>query len=70
MRGWEPFLKEKKKKIFSSTKVFVFEGQKSGSCIIVASDRADIEPKGLPKEARKLGGRIGGIDLGVEIGKC
>ncbi|MBU4074859.1 MAG: fused MFS/spermidine synthase [Proteobacteria bacterium] len=51
-------------------KVFVFEGQKSGSCIIVASDRADIEPKGLPNEARKLGGRIGGIDLRAEIGKC
>ena len=51
-------------------KVFVFEGQKSGSCIIVASDRADIEPKDLLKEAQKLGGRIGGIDLKAETGKC
>jgi len=51
-------------------KVFVFEGQKSGSCIIVASDRPNVEPAGLRKQAEKLGGRIGGIDLQAEAGKC
>ena len=51
-------------------RVFVFEGQKSGSCIIVASDRPNVEPAGLRKQAEKLGGRIGGIDLLAEAGKC
>jgi spermidine synthase len=51
-------------------KVFVFEGQKSGSCIIVASDRPACEPAGLRKQAEKWGGKIGRIDLIAEAGKC
>jgi spermidine synthase len=51
-------------------KVFVFEGQKSGSCIIVASDRPACEPEGLRKQAKISGGRIGRIDLVAEVGKC
>jgi spermidine synthase len=51
-------------------KVFVFEGQKSGSCIIVASDRPAADPEGLRKQAQRLGGRIGRIDLFAEIAKC
>jgi spermidine synthase len=51
-------------------KVFVFEGQKSGSCIIVASDRPACEPAGLRKQAEKWGGKIGRIDLVAEAGKC
>jgi spermidine synthase len=51
-------------------KVFVFEGQKSGSCIIVASDRPACEPEGLRKQAKTSGGRIGRIDLIAEAGKC
>jgi len=56
------------KLVFS--KVFVFEGQRSGSCIIVASDRPACEPAGLRKQAEKLGGKIGPIDLIAEAGKC
>jgi spermidine synthase len=51
-------------------KVFVFEGQKSGSRIIVASDRPAFEPAGLRKQAEKWGGKIGRIDLIAEAGKC
>ena len=51
-------------------KVFVFEGQKSGSCIIVASDRPACEPAVLRKQAEKWGGKIGRIDLIAEAGKC
>jgi spermidine synthase len=51
-------------------KVFVFEGQKSGSCIIVASDRPACEPAGLRKQAEKWGGKIGPIDLAAEADKC
>jgi spermidine synthase len=51
-------------------KVFVFEGQKSGSCIIVASDRPALEPAGLRKQAEKSGGKIGRIDLIAEAAKC
>jgi spermidine synthase len=51
-------------------KVFVFEGRKSGSCIIVASDRPATDPAGLGKQAQRLGGRIGRIDLFAEIAKC
>lgn len=51
-------------------KVFVFEGQKSGSCIIIASDRPAADPAGLRKQAERLGGRIGRIDLFAEIIKC
>jgi spermidine synthase len=51
-------------------RVFVFEGQKSGSCIIVASDRPACEPAGLRKQAEKWGGKIGRIDLIAEAGKC
>jgi spermidine synthase len=51
-------------------KVFVFEGQKSGSCIIIASDRPACEPEGLRKQAEKWGGKIGRIDLIAEAGKC
>ena len=51
-------------------KVFVFEGARSGSCIIVASDRPAVEPAGLRKQAERLGGRIGRIDLLAEVGKC
>lgn len=51
-------------------KVFVFEGQKSGSCIIVASDRPASEPAGLRKQAEKWGGKIGRIDLVAEAAKC
>jgi spermidine synthase len=50
-------------------KVFVFEGQRSGSCIIVASDRPACEPAGLRKQAEKWGGKIGRIDLVAEAGK-
>jgi spermidine synthase len=50
-------------------KVFVFEGQRSGSCIIVASDRPACEPAGLRKQAEKWGGKIGRIDLIAEAGK-
>jgi spermidine synthase len=51
-------------------KVFVFEGARSGSCIIVASDRPAVEPAGLRKQAQRLGGRIGPIDLFAEAAKC
>jgi len=51
-------------------RVFVFEGQKSGSCIIVASDRPACEPAALQKQAEKAGGKIGRIDLIAEAGKC
>ncbi len=51
-------------------KVFVFEGHRSGSCIIVASDRPAADPAGLRKQAERLGGKIGRIDLFAEIGKC
>jgi spermidine synthase len=51
-------------------KVFVFEGQKSGSAIIVASDRPACEPAGLRKQAEKWGGKIGRIDLVAEVDKC
>jgi spermidine synthase len=51
-------------------KVFVFEGQKSGSCIIVASNRPACEPEGLWKQAKRSDGRIGRIDLVAEAGKC
>jgi spermidine synthase len=52
------------------TNVFVFEGQRTGSCIIVASDRPAVQPAGLRKEAEKRGGKIGRIDLFAEAGKC
>lgn len=52
------------------SRVFVFEGQKTGSCIIVASDRPAFEPAALRKEAEKWGGKIGRIDLIAEAGKC
>ncbi len=51
-------------------KVYVFEGSRSGSCIIVASDHPAVEPAGLRKQAERLGGRIGSIDLLAEVGKC
>ena len=51
-------------------KVFVFEGQKSGSCVIVGSDKPAVEPAGLTKQAERLGGRIGRIDLFAEAVKC
>ncbi len=51
-------------------KAFVFEGQRSGSCIIVASDRPACEPAELRKQAEKWGGKIGRIDLLAESGKC
>ena len=51
-------------------KVFVFEGQRSGSCIIVASDRPACEPAGLRKQAEKWGVKIGRIDLITEARKC
>ena len=51
-------------------KVFVLEGENSGSCIIVASDRPAIEPAGLRKQAEKLGGKIGPIDLIAQARKC
>jgi spermidine synthase len=51
-------------------RVFIFEGQKSGSCIIIASDRPACEPAGLRKQAEKWGGKIGRIDLIAEAGKC
>jgi spermidine synthase len=50
--------------------VFVFEGKRSGSCIVVASDHPAIEPAGLRKQAERLGGRIGKIDLIEGVGKC
>lgn len=50
-------------------KVFVFEGQRSGSCIIVASDRPACEPSDLRKQAEKWGGKIGRIDVVAEAGK-
>jgi spermidine synthase len=51
-------------------RVFVFEGQKTGSCIIVASDKPACEPAALRREAEKWGGKIGRIDLIAEAGKC
>jgi len=51
-------------------KVFVFEGQNSGSCIIVASDKPGVGLAGLRKQAERSGGRIGAIDLVAEVGKC
>jgi spermidine synthase len=51
-------------------RVFVFEGQKSGSCIIVASDRPAFEPAEFRKQAEKWGGKIGSVDLIAEAGKC
>jgi spermidine synthase len=52
------------------SRVFVFEGQKTGSCIIIASDRPACEPAALRKQAEKWGGKIGRIDLIAEAGKC
>jgi spermidine synthase len=52
------------------TKVFVFQGQRSGSCIVVASDKPAVEPAGLRKLAESMGGRIGRIDLVAESAKC
>ena len=51
-------------------KVFVFEGKRSGSCILVASDQPAVEPAGLRKQAEYLGGKIGRIDLFAEAVKC
>ena len=51
-------------------KVFLFEGQTSKSCVIVASDRPACEPGELRKQARKWGGKIGRIDLIAETNKC
>jgi spermidine synthase len=51
-------------------KVFIFEGQRTGSIIIVASDRPACEPAGLRKQAEKAGGKIGRIDLLAEVAKC
>jgi spermidine synthase len=51
-------------------RVFVFEGQRTGSRIIIASDRPACEPAALRREAEKLGGKIGRIDLLAEAGKC
>ncbi len=51
-------------------KVYVFEGRNSGSCIIVASDKPGVGLAGLRKQAERLGGRIGAIDLVAEVGKC
>jgi spermidine synthase len=54
--------------VFAS--VLVFEGQRSGSCVIVASDRPAVEPAELRREAEKRGGKLGRIDLFAEAGKC
>lgn len=51
-------------------KVFTLAGERSGSCVIVGSDRPASDPAGLPKLARSLGGRIGPIDLLAEAAKC
>ena len=51
-------------------KVFVFQGQRSGSCIVVASDKPAVEPAGLRKLAESMGGRIGRIDIIAESAKC
>jgi len=51
-------------------KVYVFEGKRSGSSVIVAADRPAVEPAGLRKQAERLGGKIGRIDLMAEVGKC
>jgi spermidine synthase len=51
-------------------KVFVIEGQQSGSCIVIAADKPAVEPAGLRKQAERLGGRIGPIDLIAQAGKC
>jgi len=51
-------------------KVFAFEGQRSGSCVIVASDRPASDPAGLRKQAERMGGWIGRIDLYAEAAKC
>ena len=51
-------------------KVFVFEGQRSGSCVIIGSDRPASDPAGLRKPAESMGGRIGRIDLFAEMVKC
>ena len=51
-------------------KVFVFEGARSGSCIIVASDQpAAVDPAGLRKQAERMRGKIGKIDLFAEVEK-
>jgi spermidine synthase len=52
------------------SRVFVFEGRDSGSCVIVASDRPAVEPSDLRNQARKFGGKIGAIDLMVQADKC
>ncbi|MDA8125771.1 MAG: fused MFS/spermidine synthase [Deltaproteobacteria bacterium] len=51
-------------------KVFVFTGSRSGSCIIVASDKPAVEPAELRKQAERLGGKIGRIDLLAQVEKC
>lgn len=51
-------------------KVYVFEGQRSGSCVIVGSDRPASDPAGLRKLAERMGGKIGRIDLFAEAVKC
>jgi len=52
------------------SRVFVFEGQRSGSCVIVASDAAALGPEQLRKQAKAQAGKIGRIDLAAEAAKC
>jgi spermidine synthase len=49
--------------------VFLFEGQRSRSCVVVASSRPAIKPAAIREGAERMGGRIGRIDLTQEAKK-
>ncbi len=50
-------------------KVFVFEGQRSGSCIIGLIGEG-LRAGGASETGGEMGGKIGRIDLIAESGKC
>ena len=52
------------------SKVFIFEGVRSGSCVVVGTDSPAADPAALGKAAARFKGRIGYIDLAVEVKKC
>jgi spermidine synthase len=49
--------------------VFVFQGRSSDNCIIFAAVKPSVRPEALQKEAVRLGGKIGLIDLRYEATK-
>ena len=53
--------------VFST--VYLFDGQRSRSCVVVATSRPAIKPAAIREGAERLGGRIGRIDLVQEAKK-